>query len=390
VSRPQFRSRSGSELGSHPASQLGLRPASQLGLRLDATVAARDFDVSLDVPHGQTVAVLGPNGAGKSTLLSVIAGLLRPDTGRVVVDDDVLVDEAVWVPPYRRGISLLAQDPLLFPHLTALDNVAFGPRSAGQKTPEARAIARGWLAEVECEDLAARRPARLSGGQSQRVAIARALASDPRILLLDEPLAALDVAVAPTIRRMLRRVLEGRTAVLVTHEVLDGLTLADRVIVLNRGRVVEQGATSEVLERPRHPFTAELAGLNLLTGTPTPGGLITDEGFRVIGTRRSAADARGGAGDGAHDGAGDGARDGARLGAAVRPSAVEAYKNRPESPNVVRVIVRDLEPRGDLIRVRTETLSADVTPGRAAALDVTPGAPLWFAFPASAVAVYPL
>jgi molybdate transport system ATP-binding protein len=297
-----------------------------------------------------------------------------------MVNGDVLVDDGVWVPPYRRGISLLAQDPLLFPHLTALDNVAFGPRSAGHPSAAAREIARRWLSEVEGADLAVRRPVQLSGGQAQRVAIARALASDPRVLLLDEPLAALDVAVAPTIRRMLRRVLEGRTAVLVTHEVLDALTLADRVIVLNRGRVVEHGVTSEVLERPRHPFTAELAGLNLLTGTPTVDGLITDEGFRVVGSRQSVAGARDGAG----------VRDGAPLGAAVRPSAIEVHQDRPQSPNVARVTVRDLEPRGDLIRVRTETLSADVTPGRAAALDVTPGAPLWFAFPASAVAVYPL
>jgi molybdate transport system ATP-binding protein len=320
-----------------------------------------------------------------------------------VVNGDVLVDDGVWVPPHRRGISLLAQDPLLFPHLTALDNVAFGPRSAGHATPAAREIARRWLSEVEGADLAVRRPARLSGGQAQRVAIARALASDPRVLLLDEPLAALDVAVAPTIRRMLRRVLEGRTAVLVTHEVLDALTLADRVIVLNRGRVVEQGATSEVLQRPRHPFTAELAGLNLLTGTPTPDGLVTDEGFRVVGSREAggtaptgpaAVGSRDGSRDGVRHGVRDGvlvgARLGARLGAAVRPSAIEVHEHRPESLNVVRVTVRDLEPRGDLIRVRTETLSADVPPGQAAALDVTPGTPLWFAFPATAVAIYPL
>jgi molybdate transport system ATP-binding protein len=346
---------------------------SALGLQVTAAVAARDFEVSLDVPDGHTVAVLGPNGAGKSTLLSVIAGLLRPDSGRVELDGDVLVDDAVWVPPYRRGISLLAQDPLLFPHLSALDNVAFGPRSAGRSTAGAREIARRWLSEVEGADLALHRPARLSGGQAQRVAIARALASDPRVLLLDEPLAALDVAVAPTIRRMLRRVLEGRTAVLVTHEVLDALTLADRVIVLNRGRVVEQGVTSEVLQRPRHPFTAELAGLNLLTGTPIPDGLVTDEGFRVVGSRETG-----------------GSQIGARACAAVRPSAIEIHQDRPESLNEVRVTVRDLEPRGDLIRVRTEALSADVTPGRAAALELAPGAPLWFAFPASAVAVYTL
>jgi molybdate transport system ATP-binding protein len=341
-------------------------------LRVEARVEARGFDVSLGVAEGETVAILGPNGAGKSTLLSIIAGLLRPDSGRIELDGEPLVDIAAgsWLPPHVRGISLLAQEPLLFPHLSAIDNVAFGPRSAGRSRGAARESARHWLAAVEAADLAAMRPARLSGGQAQRVAIARALAPEPRVLLLDEPLAALDVAVAPTLRRMLRRVLADRTAILVTHEVLDALTLADRVIVMNRGAIVEQGATAEVLQRPRHPFTAELAGLNLLTGTGSMGGLRLPDGTMV-----------GGRGHGAS---------GAPAAAAVRPSAVSIHLERPSSANALPVTVRDLEPRGDSVRVRTGQLAADVSPGRAATLDLAPGSEVWFSFAEEEVAIYPL
>ena len=166
---------------------------------------------------GETVAVLGPNGAGKSTLLSIIAGLLRPDAGRAELDGDrVLFDLGAGrahldAPPHPRGTALLAQEPLLFPHLSALDNVAFGPRSAGASSAAARETARHWLAEVDAAALADRRPGQLSGGQAQRVAVARALAADPELLLLDEPMAALDIHAAPLLRRLLKRVLAGRT-----------------------------------------------------------------------------------------------------------------------------------------------------------------------------------
>jgi molybdate transport system ATP-binding protein len=348
-----------------------------VSLRVEARVEARGFDVSLEVAIGETVAILGPNGAGKSTLLSLVAGLLRPDTGRVELDGEPLVDVAAghWLPPHRRGISLLAQEPLLFPHLSALDNVAFGPRSAGRSRDEARASARHWLEAVEAAELSASRPARLSGGQAQRVAIARALASEPRVLLLDEPLAALDVAVAPTLRRMLRRVLADRTAILVTHEVLDALTLADRVIVMNHGAIVEQGATADVLQRPRHPFTAELAGLNLLTGIRTAGGLRLADGTDIIGAPI--------AGPGS-------CAPGAPAAAAVRPSAVTVQLERPAVANAMRVTVRDLEPRGDTVRLRTGSVAADVTPGRAAAFDLAPGSEVWFSFAEAEVDVYPL
>ncbi|MES2092978.1 MAG: ABC transporter ATP-binding protein [Actinomycetota bacterium] len=339
-------------------------------LHVEARVAERGFDLSLDVAEGETLAVLGPNGAGKSTLLSILAGLLRPDAGRGILGSETLfdVERGHWVPPHQRGISLLAQEPLLFPHLSALENVAFGPRSAGRSRAAARASARHWLAAVEAAELSASRPAQLSGGQAQRVAIARALAPEPKLLLLDEPLAALDVAVAPTLRRMLRGVLADRTAILVTHEVLDALTLADRVIVLGDGVVVEQGATAEVLQRPRHPFTARLAGLNLLTGVRTATGLRMPDGATITGPGTGAI--------------------GLPAGAAVRPSAVSVSLSRPHGANVFPVIVEDLEPLGDSVRVRAESMVADVSPGRAAVLGLASGLAVWFTFPQTEVSIY--
>ena len=339
--------------------------------QVEARVAERGFDVSLDVAEGETLAVLGPNGAGKSTLLSILAGLLRPDSGRAGLAGETLFDlsRRHWLPPHQRGISLLAQEPLLFPHLSALENVAFGPRSAGRSRAEARASARRWLSAVEAAELWDSRPAQLSGGQAQRVAIARALAPEPRLLLLDEPLAALDVAVAPTLRRMLRTVLADRTAIIVTHEVLDALTLADRVVVLGDGVIVEQGATAEVLQRPRHPFTAELAGLNLLCGVRTATGLRMAHGGEVTGSGTGAI--------------------GVPAAAAARPSAICVQLAKTVGPNTFPVTVEDLEPRGDSVRVRSASMVADISPGRVAALGLTPGLRVWFTVPESEVTIYP-
>jgi molybdate transport system ATP-binding protein len=344
-----------------------------VSFRLDARVDARSFDVSLAVAPGETVAVLGPNGAGKSTLLDLAAGLPRADSGDAVLDDTVLFDTAGvgrFTPPHDRGVSLLAQQPLLFPHLSVLDNVAFGPRSAGATRAASRETARHWLAEVEALELADRRPAQLSGGQAQRIAVARALASEPRLLLLDEPLAALDVAVAPALRRMLRRVLAGRTVLIVTHDILDAYTLADRVVVLDHGRIVDEGPTREALERPRSPFAAGLAALNLLVGVRTERGIRLDDGSEIHGDSALAA--------------------GVPVAAAVRPSAVRVTLEEPAEVNRVRGEVLDVEPRGDLVRVRAAGMAADVTPATAADLDLAPGSTVWFAFDPGAVAIYPL
>jgi molybdate transport system ATP-binding protein len=344
-----------------------------VSLELAARVDDRDVDVSFGVPDGKTVAVLGPNGAGKSTVLAVAAGLLRPDAGRVVLDDRVLGGERVWVPPHDRRVALLAQEPLLFPHLSVLENVAFGPRSAGTPRRTAHEAARRWLGEVGAEELAGRRPGRLSGGQAQRVAVARALAAEPRLLLLDEPMAALDVAVAPALRQTLRRVLDGRTVVLVTHDVLDALLLADRVVVLEEGRVVESGPTAEVLARPRSRFAARIAGLDMVTGTWREGAVRRADGLAVHGLA-----------------AGPEPVDGDPVVAVFRPASVSVFRQAPGgSPrNALRVTVTDLEPHGGQVRVRAGELAAEITLAAAADLDLAPGSEVLFIVKASEVSVY--
>ncbi|MEV7428143.1 ATP-binding cassette domain-containing protein [Nocardioides sp. NPDC092400] len=341
-------------------------------LELSATVAARDVEVALEVADGETVALLGPNGAGKSTVLAVAAGLLRPDAGRVVLDGEELTGRR-QVPPHARGTALLAQDPLLFPHLSAVDNVAFGPRSAGARRRAARDRARGWLAEVGVDDLADRRPGQLSGGQAQRVAVARALAAEPRLLLLDEPMAALDVAVTPALRQTLRRVLEGRTTLLVTHDVLDALLLADRVVVLDQGRVVEDGPSRDVLARPRSAFAARVAGLNMVAGRWSAGAVRAADGRVVAGSPSGPALA-----------------EGDEAVAVFRPNAVSVFRGAPGgSPRTaLDVVVTDLEPHGDQVRVRAGDLAADVTAHAAADLDLAPGTAVTFAVKATEVSVY--
>jgi molybdate transport system ATP-binding protein len=367
-------------------------------LTFAATLASRTLDVNFALEAGQTLAILGPNGAGKSSVLDILAGLLRPDSGQATLanrtlfalgDPSATSPGSRWTPPHRRGVSLLAQQPLLFPHLSVLDNVAFGPRSTGESRRESRATARHWLSEVDALDLASRRPAELSGGQAQRIAVARALASDPALLLLDEPLAALDVAVARDVRRMLRRVLAGRTVILVTHDLLDALTLADRVVVVRGGAIVEQGPTRQVLQRPRTRFTAELTGLNLLTGTATAtetamatgsdmtAGLQLDDGTALTAQ---------------HDPATVLSKTGAAMALAVSPSAVTISLTAPPAgtPNVVAATIRDLDPHGDLVRVHSAVLAADVSPSVVVDLDLRPGLEVYFSFTPAAATIYPL
>lgn len=209
-------------------------------VRLRARVDDRGLDVALELAEGVTTAIAGPNGSGKSTILAVLAGLLRPDDGDLSVGGDVLMAPGRWVPPHRRGIVLMSQRVLLFPHLSVRDNVAFGPRSQGASRSRARELAARWLAEVDMADVAARPATDLSGGQAQRVALARALAAQPRILLLDEPFAALDVAAVPPMRDLLARELAGRTAVIVSHDAVDLDRLARRTVRLRAGRVASE------------------------------------------------------------------------------------------------------------------------------------------------------
>ncbi|KXP15102.1 sulfate/molybdate ABC transporter ATP-binding protein [Tsukamurella pseudospumae] len=235
------------------------------GLHLDVEVRERGVDARFTVPDGETLALLGPNGTGKSTVADAVAGLVRPDSGRVVVAGETVFDGAGrWVPAHRRKVALLGQTARLFPHLRVHANVAFAPRSAGADRRAAAAAADHWLEAVGAAHLRDRRPHELSGGQAQRVALARALAAEPKVLLLDEPLSALDVGARAEVRSVLRSLLEGRTCVLITHDAADVVALADQAAVLEDGRIADQRPAADLLLSPATPFAARLAGMNLL------------------------------------------------------------------------------------------------------------------------------
>ncbi len=297
-----------------------------------------DLDATVDVADGEVVALLGPNGAGKTTVLRCVAGLQAIDGGCIEVDGRVLDDPAAgaFVPTAERPIGVVFQDHLLFPRLSAVENVAFGLRARGQARAAARAAALGWLARVDLADMAGARPRALSGGQSQRVALARALATEPRVLLLDEPLASLDARTRVHVRAELRRHLAtfSGARLLVTHDPVDALVLADRLVVLEAGRVTQRGTTAEVARRPRSRYVAELVGLNLLHGVAAG-----DHTVRLTGgTELTVAD---------------------RLPAdevavAVRPQAVTVYRHRPDGSarNAWPAVVVDLEANHDRVRVQ--------------------------------------
>jgi molybdate transport system ATP-binding protein len=222
------------------------------------------LDVYFDVADGETLAVLGPNGAGKSTILRCLLGLVPLDTGRIVLGDQVLEDTTnnLYVEPENRRVGAVFQDYLLFRHLSVIDNVAFGLRARGAKKESARLTARAHLERFEVEHLADRRPSQLSGGEAQRVALARALAVDPKVLLLDEPLAALDVTTRRTVRDELSLFLSafGGPRLIVTHDPADARRLADRVLIVEHGSVVQHGSILDVMRDPATPYVAALFG----------------------------------------------------------------------------------------------------------------------------------
>jgi molybdate transport system ATP-binding protein len=346
-------------------------------LRADVTVqrGTLDLRVGLEVTEGEVVAVLGPNGAGKSTLLQVLAGLLPLDEGVVEIAGAVVDDPSagVFVPPERRSVGVVFQDYLLFANLSAAENMGFGLRARGVPRAEARRRALGWLERLGLEDHADHRPAQLSGGQAQRVALGRALAADPSLVLLDEPLAALDAGARADVRRDLRRHLAevGSPTVLVTHDPVDAHALADRVVVLEAGRVSQQGRLAEVTARPRSRYVAELVGTNLLTGEVRSGVLTTGDGAVVV----VPADTP----------------DGAAL-ATIRPSAVGLHRTRPEGSarNVWAMVVADLDRHADRVRTRLVgpiELVAEVTPAGLDALGLRPGDSVWASVKASEVVV---
>jgi molybdate transport system ATP-binding protein len=353
-------------------------------LILRGAVDRRGVDLEFSVGAGEVLAVLGPNGAGKSTVLRVIAGLIRPDRGLVQVGERVLTDTArgTFVPTCQRRVGLLQQDPLLFPHLDVAANVAFGPRCQRGRR-HAAGSAEHWLALVGVADLAGRNPRKLSGGQAQRVALARALAAEPDVLLLDEPMAGLDVAAATAMRALLREVLtrDGRSAVLITHDLADALTLADRVLVLESGRIAELGATAAVLTAPRSRFGARIAGVNLVSGTASGGGVLATAWGSTW-----------------HGNIEEGVAVGGPAVAVFSPGAVAVYQDEPHgSPrNTARVMVAELDNRGPAIRLRAHPqpdgavgLAADVTLESAAELGLEVGMWVYFSVKAQEVSIHP-
>jgi molybdate transport system ATP-binding protein len=379
-------------------------------MRLDADVIAGppaaegafELRARCRVADGEVLAVLGPNGAGKSTLLRALAGLLPLREGRIELvsheedtDDGerVVLDspqDGVFVPPERRGIGVVFQDHRLFPHLSVRDNVAYAARVAGADRRRARAGADTWLARLGLEPLAGRRPGLLSGGQAQRVALARALASDPRLLLLDEPMAALDARTRIEVRAELRRHLPtyGGPTLLVTHDPVDALVLADRVLVLEGGRVVQEGAPAEVARRPATEYVARLVGLNLYGGTlddPARGRVLLAGGGVLEATAAPDADMPAPAG----------LRRGSGVLVAVPPSAVAVHPDRPGSGsprNVWPARVTGMEQLADRVRVALDgapPVLADITAAALAELRLEPGARVWVSVKATEVAAYP-
>jgi molybdate transport system ATP-binding protein len=357
---------------------------------LDARLRVRRgsflLDAELHVERGEVLALLGPNGSGKSTLLGALAGLVPLESGMVVVSGRTLTRhggrDRVSVPPERRGVGLLGQDPLLFPHLSALENVAFGRRARGVAKRVAREDARKWLRDVGLDGFGARKPAQLSGGQQQRVAIARALAARPEVMLLDEPLAAVDVQTASAMRQLLReRLVEtDTTTILVTHDVMDALVVADRVAILQDGRIIDEGPNARVLGVPRNQFIAALAGVNLVVGVADGVGLRCPDGRRFVGKQ-----------EGARPASGD------EVAAIFSPSAVSIATEAPhaqDEPNRWSGVVTALEPWAGRVRVRVSgdhgehDVIAELSAFEVAERALAVGRPAWLAVAEDAVSLH--
>ena len=332
-----------------------------------AQIVTDRITASLSAAPGEVVAVIGPNGAGKTTLLRALAGL-QAATGVLEIDGrDVLA-----LPAHARGVGWVPQDRVLFAHLSALDNVAFGLRARGLGRGAARESAADWLQRLGIAELAARRPAELSGGQAARVALARALAPAPQLVLLDEPLAALDADARDDVRRLLRRTLSGGDApvLVVTHDPVDVVALADRVVVLEQGVVVQDGTPAELARRPRTTWLAGLLGQNAWRGTTDATGLDVEGG--------------------GHLQAADPLPPGRAGLALVEPAAVTVHRQRPETSarNVLAGDVIEVRTMGSRVQVRVSTLpevTAEVTVAAAAELRLRDGVPVFVSIKATEV-----
>jgi molybdate transport system ATP-binding protein len=347
-----------------------------LDARVHVQLGDLDLQVELQCADGETVAVLGPNGAGKTTLLRALAGLLPLDDGRIALDDQVIDEPSLgtYLVPERRSIGVVFQNYLLFPHLTVLENVAFPLRSRQVSRSDARGRAAGWLTRVGLDERARAKPRELSGGQQQRVALARAMVAEPRLLLLDEPLAALDVGTRTELRRELRTHLASFSGarVLVTHDLLDAVALADRLVVLERGRVAQEGTVAEVSSQPKSRYVADLVGLNLLQGTGRDHSVVLDGGAIVV-----TADAVDG-----------------EVYVAIQPHSVSLHRAPPagSARNVWTGRVRGTDLLGDRMRVHVVgavSLVAEVTAAAVAELGLVDGVEVWASVKATDLSIYP-
>jgi molybdate transport system ATP-binding protein len=350
------------------------------GLAVDATVRRGGFTltVAFEVPPGQVLGVLGPNGAGKTTLLRALAGLTPVADGRITLAGQMVDDAATgtFIGAAQRPAGYVFQDYRLFPHLSVAGNVAFSPRARGLGQAAARDAARHWLSRLNLSDLAGRKPAELSGGQAQRVALARALAGEPSLLLLDEPLAALDARTRLDVQSELRRHLAdfAGPCLLVTHDPLEALVLADRLLVLEDGRIVQDGAPARVARQPATEYVAKLVGLNLYAGRADGAAVALGAGGSFVVP--------------------DHGQTGEVL-VAVRPSAIVVSGEQPHATsarNIWPAEIAGLTMLADRVRLdlrgRPSAL-VDVTPAAVTELSLKPGSQVWLSVKATDLEVYP-
>jgi molybdate transport system ATP-binding protein len=346
-----------------------------LAARVELGLGTLSLDAALTADDGETVAILGPNGAGKTTLLRALAGLVPIDAGNITIDGTQLDDgQRVFVAPEHRPIGVVFQDYLLFPHLTVIENVAFGLRSRGVGRVAARVAAASALERVGLGDRGPVKPRELSGGQAQRVALVRALVTEPRLLLLDEPLAALDQTTRSGVRRDLRTQLGGfgGVRILVTHDPRDAAALADRLVVIEAGRVVQAGTFAGVSAHPRSDYVADLVGVNLLRGIARGDRVELVTGGTLIAAAAGSGEVL----------------------AVVHPRSVALHRDLPTgSPrNVLTGRVETIDAVGDRVRVGLAgavPLVAEITPASLRELSLSEGSEVWASVKATDITVFP-